>query len=239
MKTVYLIPGHGGDPDSDRGFDGTGREEHEGINNWLTSKLMQEYLESKYIVTVYNSRPKVDDYPTIAEACAMHKDVDLVYSFHSNASLDKTVRGTEMWIATGNAVTSQMAVELAAETAKLFGHRNRGVKDGKDYKVIRHAKANGAKMAIMAENGFHSNPTDADILVGKRVQIAELQAEIIAKHLKLEVKPVEKRELDTAEKWAVDNGIMRNEKWNEPATRSQMAWWLFDLVKKWKKGELK
>lgn len=43
------------------------------------------------------------------------------------------------------------------------------------------------------------------------------------------------RKMDTAEKWAVDNGIMRDEKWEEPATRSQMAWWLFDMWKKFLK----
>ena len=43
---------------------------------------------------------------------------------------------------------------------------------------------------------------------------------------------MEKKELDTAEKWAVDNGIMQDMKWDEPATRSQMAWWLFMLNRK-------
>lgn len=237
MKKCLFIPGHGGLPVSDRGFYGSGYEENEGVNNYLTMVLMKQFLESRYIVEVVISRTKVTDYPSIETATAMLKDADLMYSYHSNAGAP-SVRGTEMWVGSGNPAASRLAVELSAETAKLFGHNNRGLKYGDTYKVIRHAKLNGAKMAIMGENGFHTNPTDAEILVSKRVEIAELQAEIIAKHLKLEEKPVEKKKLDTAEKWAVDNGIMRDEKWNEPATRSQMAWWLFDLVKKWKEGDL-
>ena len=45
-----------------------------------------------------------------------------------------------------------------------------------------------------------------------------------------ETKPVAgKKKLDVAQKWAVDNGIMRDEKWEEPATRWQIAWWLYML----------
>ena len=50
------------------------------------------------------------------------------------------------------------------------------------------------------------------------------------------VKPEPKPELDVAQKWAVDNGIMQDMKWDEPATRTQMAWWLFDFHKKFIKG---
>lgn len=51
-----------------------------------------------------------------------------------------------------------------------------------------------------------------------------------------EVKPVEK-DLDIAQKWAVDNKIMQDMKWDEPATRHQMAWWFFDFHKKFIKGD--
>ena len=40
------------------------------------------------------------------------------------------------------------------------------------------------------------------------------------------------KKLDVAQKWAVDNGLMQNIMWDEPATRHQMAWWLFDFHKK-------
>ena len=46
-----------------------------------------------------------------------------------------------------------------------------------------------------------------------------------------------KKDLDIAQRWIVDNGIMRDEKWTEPATRHQMAWWFFDFHKKFIKGD--
>ena len=44
---------------------------------------------------------------------------------------------------------------------------------------------------------------------------------------KQEEKPVDNKRLDIAQKWAVDEGIMRDEHWDGPATRHQMAWWLY------------
>lgn len=243
---IMLDPGHGGDPVSDRGFYGSGYEQNEGVNNFLTCKLIKAYLEARYIVEVRMTRDNVTDYPTIAQRGVMAKGADFLYSRHSNASDDKTVRGTEIWY---SKVNKEFADSASKTIADFFGHpwRNKYAKPGADidgtakvegFMIINHAIKNGVPNAVMAEIGFHTNPLDAEILVEKRVELAELEAELIAKHLKLEVKPVEKKELDTAEKWAVDNGIMRDEKWTEPATRSQMAWWLFDLVKKLKKGAL-
>ena len=51
--------------------------------------------------------------------------------------------------------------------------------------IINHAIKNGVPNAVMAEVGFHSNAQDAEILVEKRVELAELEAELIAKHLKI------------------------------------------------------
>ncbi len=238
---IILDPGHGGNLASDRGFAGDGYEYNEGVNNFLTCVLIKSFLESRYKVEVLMTRTKVTDYPTITQRGVMAKGCDFLYSRHSNASTDKTVRGTEIWY--NPKVNKAWADDASKVIADFFGHnwRNKYSKNGADidgtskvegFMIINHAIKNGVPDAVMAEVGFHSNAKDAEILVEKRVELAELEAELIAKHLKLEVKPVEKRELDTAEKWAVDNGIMRDEKWDEPATRSQMAWWLFMMNRK-------
>ena len=240
---IILDPGHGGDPISDRGFYGSGYEQNEGVNNFLTCKLIKAYLEARYIVQVRMTRDKVTDYPTIAERGVMAKGADFLYSRHSNASDDKTVRGTEIWYNPNFPGNKEFADDASKAIADFFGHpwRNKYAKNGADidgtakvegFMIINHAIKNGVPNAVMSEIGFHSNPLDAEILVSKRVELAELEAELIAKYLKLEVKPVEKRELDTAEKWAVESGIMQDMKWDEPATRSQMAWWLFMLNRK-------
>ncbi len=237
---IILDPGHGGNLASDRGFYGGGYEQNEGVNNFLTCSLIKAFLESRYKVEVLMTRQKVTDYPTITERGKMAQGYDFLYSRHSNAS-DKSVRGTEIWY--NPKVNKKWADEASKVIADFFGHnwRNKYTKNGADidgtakvegFLIINHAIKNGVPNAVMAEVGFHSNTKDAEILVEKRVELAELEAELIAKHLKLEVKPVEKKELDTAEKWAVDNGIMQDMKWDEPATRSQMAWWLFMMNRK-------
>ena len=231
MKLVF-DPGHGDTPASKRGFLGSTAEHNEGVNNWITVQLIIAFLKSRYLGEFITTRPNRSGYPTLAQRGAMAKGADLFYSRHSNAFSDKSVRGTEMWVGTSSSKASALSAELAKNVSAFFGHRNRGLKNGDNYAVVRYAKAAGCPMAIMAECGFHTNEVDADMLVNKRVELAEIEAETIAQFMNLEVKPVEKRELDTAEKWAVDNGIMQDMKWDEPATRSQMAWWLFMLNRK-------
>lgn len=186
---VTIDPGHGGNSASKRGFYGQGYENNEGVNNFLTAVLIKEYLESKYVVEVVLTRNKVEDYPTLTERGKVAEGADLFYSVHSNAYSDKSVRGTEMWVGTGSDEAAELGRDLCTRISEFFGHRNRGIKNGDSYIVVRKAKENGAKMSIMAEIGFHTSPSDADILINKRVELAELQGERIATALGLKLKP--------------------------------------------------
>ncbi|KAF5061944.1 N-acetylmuramoyl-L-alanine amidase [anaerobic digester metagenome] len=47
-----------------------------------------------------------------------------------------------------------------------------------------------------------------------------------------EVKMEEKKELDTAQQWAVTNGIAADRNWDEPISKSTLIWVLFDFWKK-------
>lgn len=97
------------------------------------------------------------------------------------------------------------------------------------------------------EVNFHDNAEIAKFMVKNWETIAKVIVDSVWefrgwKEVNPEVKPVQKptntaQKLDTAQQWVVDNGIMRDEKWTEPATRSQMAWWLFDFHKKFIKGD--
>ena len=53
-----------------------------------------------------------------------------------------------------------------------------------------------------------------------------------------EEKKVENKKLDIAQEWAVDEGIMRDEQWDGPATRHQMAWWLY-MFSRWVLKQIK
>lgn len=181
MKKLVLDPGHGAN--DDRGFYGDGAERTEGVNNFLTCVEIKKYLEERYVVDIKMTRQTVNDNPWPGRG-SMYPNVDLFYSRHSNA-YNGTVRGSEVLVGTGSAAASKLAAELCAKMAELFGHNNRGLVNGDSFAVIREAKSSGAKMAMLAEFGFHDNKIDADFMINNRKLIAAWEGEIIAKHLAL------------------------------------------------------
>ena len=180
MKLIVLDPGHGTD---DRGFYGDGEERTEGVNNFLTCVEIKKYLEERYVVDIKMTRQKVTDNPWPGRG-GMYPNADLFYSRHSNA-YNGTVRGSEVLIGSGSAAASKLAVDLCAKMSELFGHNNRGLINGDSFVVIKEAKAAGAKMAMLAEFGFHDNKADADYMITNRKLIAAWEGELIAKHLAL------------------------------------------------------
>lgn len=246
-KVVVVDPGH--TEEDDRYFAGSDYEQREGVNNFLTAKLIKDYLESKYDVKVILTRNKVSDAPSLTIRGALAKGADLFYSLHSNASEDATVRGVEVWYNQNSAKAIQFANSLSAVLASFMGNmdRNKYEKKGADnpatakregLAVINSAINAGCPVAVLAEVGFHDNKIDAGILIDKRVELAELQAKQIAKFLNLEVK-MEKPKLDVAQKWAVDNGIAADRNWDEPLTKHTLVWLMMDFWRKLSEGAIK
>ena len=189
MKLIVLDPGHGGDADSKRGFYGTGEDRNEGINNFKTCVAIKKYIEERYLADVKMTRSSVEDYPWPGRG-DMFPGADLFYSRHSNA-FNGAVRGSEVLVGTGSPEASKLASALCAKMSELFNHNNRGLINGDSYVVIKEAKAAGAKMAMLAEFGFHDAKLDADFMITNRDLIAAWEGELIAQHLKLETIPKE------------------------------------------------
>ena len=229
MKIV-LNPGHLST--DDRGFLGP---ETEGGNNKKTVALIKKYLDDYDCEVVIVAQ---DDGVPFSQLGLKHPDATLFYSHHTNAYNGKA-RGTEVFFHYGRS----LAENIAQRTATILQTVTRGEKGAKKnnnyFAVINQAVKAGVKYQLMGEIGFHDNSKENKLIVEKRDEIARAIAEEIAKYLKLkkkEVKPM-KKDLDIAQRWIVDNGIMQDMKWDEPATRHQMAWWFFDFHKKFIKGD--
>lgn len=78
---------------------------------------------------------------------------DLFISLHCNASSKHTGYGCECWTWKGQQITQ--AVKICHQLNKL-GFRNRGIKDGRNYYVIKRTTMN----AIIVEMFFLDNETD-------------------------------------------------------------------------------
>ena len=232
MKIV-LNPGHLST--DDRGFLGT---ETEGGNNKKTVALIKKYLDDYDCEVVIVAQ---DDGVPFSQLGLKHPDATLFYSHHTNAYNGKA-RGTEVFFHYGRSLAENIA-QRTAEILQTVTRGEKGAKKNNNYfAVINQAVKAGVKYQLMGEIGFHDNPKENKLMIEKRDEIAQAIGEEIVKYLKLKKKEVKqvadkKKDLDIAQRWIVDNGIMRDEKWDEPATRHQMAWWFFDFHKKFIKGD--
>lgn len=123
----------------------------------------------------------------------MGKGYDLFLSEHSNAANGVT-RGTEVWDSVEKP-NKGLATKICTETARLFGHNNRGVKykaGQPGYNWYGVLKFNGAKSAMIIENGFHDNSQDCNFFKNNHRRIAETQARVIAEHYGLKRKVIAK-----------------------------------------------
>ena len=232
MKIV-LNPGHLST--DDRGFLGP---ETEGGNNKKTVALIKKYLDDYDCEVVIVAQ---DDGVPFSQLGLKHPDATLFYSHHTNAYNGKA-RGTEVFFHYGRSLAENIA-QRTAEILQTVTRGEKGAKKNNNYfAVINQAVKAGVKYQRMGEIGFHDNPKENKLMIEKRDEIAQAIGEEIVKYLKLKKKEVKqvadkKKDLDIAQRWIVDNGIMQDMKWDEPATRHQMAWWFFDFHKKFIKGD--
>ena len=187
MIRVLIDQGHGEGKNFNRG----GVCFNEGDNNFHYSAVLKSEIEMYEGVKVDLTRNKISDNPSLTARSNMGKGYDLFISEHSNAH-DGIVRGSEVWdsVEKPNKALAQALVDV---TANLFNHTNRGVKykagqPGYNwYSVLRF---NGAKSAMIVENGFHDNPLDCAFFKNNHQKLAKAQAKVIADHYKLKRKDV-------------------------------------------------
>lgn len=189
MLKILIDPGHGAGSAHNRG----GVCFNEGDNNFVFSLVLKAELEKYEGVQVDMTRKRVTDNPDLATRSVMGKGYDLFLSEHSNAA-NGIARGTEVWDSVENP-NKELAQDIVGVIAKAFNHPNRGVK----YKVGQPGynwygvlRFNGAKSAMIIENGFHDNSQDCNFFKNNHRRIAETQARVIAEHYGLERKGIVK-----------------------------------------------
>lgn len=195
MIKILIDAGHGAGAAHNRGavcF-------NEGDNNFHFSLVLKSELEKYEEVQVGLTRTNINQNPNLQTRAAMGKGYDLFLSIHSNAGGGGKTRGTEVWDSVEKPNKS-LATKICTATARLFGHNNRGVKykTGQPgfnwYGVLRF---NGAKSAMIIENGFHDNSQDCNFFKNNHRIIAETQARVMAEHYGLKRKGVVKPTIPT------------------------------------------
>jgi N-acetylmuramoyl-L-alanine amidase len=154
MVRIFIDPGHGG---NDPGAVGNGLKEKD-----LTLKIAKKIksrLTNYENVQVKLSREN-DTYLTLSERAKMANDwgADIFISIHINAGGGV---GFESYIYNGSVSTSTIAYQniIHEEIVKVTGWNDRG-KKRENYAVLRETKM----PAILTENGFIDNTTDANKL---------------------------------------------------------------------------
>lgn len=157
---VILDPGHGG-PANGANYNGTNEKD---LNLRMLYELGKKYFKSDTsMMKVYYTR-ETDMDLTLKEraAYAQKLGADLFVSLHMNASLDKTVYGTEVYYSNNNNKannsglnSSTMASFFVNNLSAGLGTKNRGTR-AERYTVVH----NNTVPAVLIELGFMSNMDD-------------------------------------------------------------------------------
>ena len=185
MIKVWLDAGHGG---NDPGAVGFVREKD---INLIISNGVGKFLENNYICKVGYTR-KTDKAVSLAKRCedANKWGADLFVSLHSNAGGGYGYEDFIHSSLSNTGATAKIRNEIHAVVARVWtdeDRRNRGKKKANFY-VLRNTKM----AAVLLENGFVDNRTDAALLQNSSF-IAKLIRAVavgIANGVALEKKPV-------------------------------------------------
>lgn len=85
---------------------------------------------------------------------------DYFISLHINSFTDSSVRGLEVYSATGDDLGYNLGKDILDGLVESVALRNRGMKDGSHLRVLKNA----TMPAVLVEMGFISNPDDAALL---------------------------------------------------------------------------
>lgn len=216
MAKVYIDPGHGG---SDPGAVANGLKEKDLVLS--IAKYARNYLQNNYKgVTVRMSR-STDKYLTLTQRAndANRWGADVFVSIHINAGGGV---GYEDYIYNGkvSSNTHKLQDAIHKKVAPLFT-RDRGRKRA-NFAVVRQTKM----PAVLTENGFIDNKTDANFLSKKSnlKKIGEAHAKGIAVYLGLEKgnsKPKKKTTPTISKKTAKPKANLKVDgKWGQATTKA-------------------
>lgn len=172
-RIIVLDPGHGG---SDPGA--CANNLRESAVTLSVCKLMQAELERHGFVVKFTRT--TDTYLSLSERAKIANNLgaDLFVSNHCNSATTTTATGVECYThPTESGAVDKLSANVSAKLAKVLGLRNRGAKEA-NFAVLRETKM----PAILVENAFISNPTDANLLKNKQQLIADAIVEAILEY---------------------------------------------------------
>ena len=145
----YLDFGHGG---KDPGAIGTNNTK-ESDTVLKIGMLVKKHLEA-YSQTVTTTREN-DTYHTLdyRASKANKNNCDYFISLHMNSASNKTAKGCEVWIYDLNSKLYPLAKKLCSNLSTTLNTLNRGVKESKNFYVLRKTKM----PALLIEIDFLSN----------------------------------------------------------------------------------
>ena len=145
----YLDFGHGG---KDPGAIGTNNTK-ESDTVLKIGMLVKKHLEA-YSQTVITTRES-DTYHTLDYRTnkANKNNCDYFISLHMNSATNKTAKGCEVWLYDSNSKLYPLAKKLCSNLSTTLNTSNRGVKESKNFYVLRKTKM----PALLIEIDFLSN----------------------------------------------------------------------------------
>ena len=190
MALVVIDPGHGKETAGKRSPDALLLEYE---FNRDVAKRIVKYLEDHGVKTLLtcltDSVLNKNNTKDLKARCnlANKANADLFVSIHANAydpdgNCDwNSANGWEIFTYKNKGEGYELAKEIQSESIPYLGIRNRGIKDGSSYYVIKHTKM----PAVLIEHGFYTNKTECALLKSDefREKCAIADAKGILKHL--------------------------------------------------------
>lgn len=219
ITKIVLDPGHGktGNPAK---VNGTWivKGFYEGTNNFEAVQILKAELEKYENVEIVVTRQNLDDNPDLALRGEMGRDADLFFSWHSNGVDSTKAYGVSSFSSVrrnGKALCdgiSKAVVDVfkanGAPNCYYRGYSQRVWSESLPmvdyYGVLRNSTLENptkavqgktpidskCKQSIIIEHGFHSNPTECEVLAdpAKLRKIVEAEAIVIANYFGLKKK---------------------------------------------------
>lgn len=210
MVKLFFDPGHGG---RQPGAVGNGIQEKD-INLKIALAVGQQITKEYEVEVLYSRTTDVEVALSERSRMANQAGVDLFVSFHSNGFNDSSVHGYEDFIFTNPMTrTVQIRDVFHSEVSAVWvehGRRNRGKKQA-NFAVLRETRMS----AILVENGFITNPRDAELLKNEAFLKELVGAHVagIARAMNLKKKvaaPSTPAQPETSKLYRVQVGAFRN-----------------------------
>ena len=161
MQKIVVNAGHtiGGGPGAGASY----KCFNEGDITRLVAKALREKLKARGFNVINADVDKASSQTEYLKKVCQISDAhagkdDLFISLHCNASAAHSGHGVECWTWKGSKVKAAVNI---CKNLEALGFRNRGVKDGSSFYIVRNTKAT----AILVEMFFLDNDKDRELFI--------------------------------------------------------------------------